>query len=52
MTFKLILLLASIFSGVDCLSIVAISAGCERVDGVPWLAPLIIAHLAHVEPTL
>ena len=52
MTFKLILILASIFSGVDCLSIVAISAGCERDDGVPWLAPHIIARLAHVEPTL
>ena len=52
MTFKLILLLASIFLGVDCLSIVAISAGCERDGGVPWLAPRIIAHLAHVEPTL
>ncbi len=52
MTFKLILLLASIFSGVDCLSIVAISAGYEMDDGVPWLAPHIMACLGHVEPTL
>lgn len=52
LTFKLILLSASIFSGVDCLSIAAISAGCERDDGVPWLAPCIIARLGHVEPTL